>query len=362
MIAKILVVDDSMTDRMMISNMLYNYSIVCAGDGIEAMETIRSDQSVDLVILDLNMPRMSGFEVLEALKDDSRYSSLPILILTNYDETENEIRGLDLGAVDYIRKPLNMESLRKRIEVHLNLSNARKSIEKHNELLEETVSARTRELVITRDLTINALIGLLEVRNIETSNHTRRTQWMMKALCDSLKKRRSYLDVLTEDYIRELFDTAPLHDIGKVGIPDCILLKPGKLSSEEFEIMKKHTVIGVEALSHDLDTEEAPEFIRTAVDIVGTHHEKYDGSGYPDGLAGKDIPLSGRLMAIVDVYDAVTSKRVYKPAFSHEYALELIRSESGRHFEPEIVEAFIEIEKQILEISRRYIQHIPKEE
>lgn len=360
--AKILVVDDSMTDRMMISNMLYNYSIVCAGDGLEAMEAIRSDPSVDLVILDLNMPRMSGFEVMEALKDDSRYSNLPILILTNYDETENEIRGLDLGAVDYIRKPLNMESLRKRIEVHLNLRNARRSIEKHNELLEETVSVRTKELVITRDLTINALIGLLEVRNIETSNHTRRTQWMMKVLCDSLKNRGKYLEVLTEDYIRELFDTAPLHDIGKVGIPDSILLKPGKLSSEEFDIMKKHTTIGVDALSHDLNMEEVPAFIKTAIEIVGTHHEKYSGSGYPYGLKGKEIPLPGRLMAIVDVYDALTSKRVYKPAYAHEYALELIRNESGNHFDPEIVEAFFGIEDQILEISRRFIQHISEED
>jgi len=360
--AKILVVDDSITDRMVISNMLYNYSIACAGDGLEAMEIIRSDQSVDLVILDLNMPRMSGFEVLEALRGDSRYSNLPILILTNYDETENEIKGLDLGAVDYIRKPLNIESLRKRIEVHLNLRNARKSIEKHNELLEETVFERTRELVITRDLTINALVGLLEVRNIETSNHTKRTQWMIKALSDGLKRRGSYLEVLTEDYIDELFDTAPLHDIGKVGIPDCILLKPGKLSSEEFEIMKKHTTFGVEALSHDLNMEEAPVFIKTAVDIVGTHHEKYDGSGYPSGLSGKEIPLSGRLMAIVDVYDAITSKRVYKPAFTHEYAMELIGSESGKHFDPEIVEAFFTVDKQILEISHRFMQHISKEE
>lgn len=359
---KILIVDDSITDRLMIRNMLYGYSIVTAGDGLEAMEAISSDQCIDLVILDLNMPRMSGFEVLEALQGDQQYRNLPILILTNSDETENEIKGLDLGAVDYIRKPLNIESLRKRIEVHLNLRDARRSIEKHNELLEETVSERTRELVITRDLTINALIGLLEVRNLETSNHTKRTQWMIRALCDSLKNRGKYSEVLTEDYIRELFDTSPLHDIGKVGIPDNILLKPGKLSNEEFEIMKKHTTIGVEALSHDMHTEELPAFIRTAVEIVGTHHEKYCGSGYPSGLKEKEIPLSGRLMAIVDVYDAITSKRVYKPAFTHEYALELIRSESGKHFDPEIVEAFFDIEQQIAEISQRFIQHIPKEE
>lgn len=359
--AKILIVDDSKTDRLVISNMLNDCELTSACDGLEAMEIIQTDPDIDLIILDLNMPRMNGFEVLEALNSNPAYNKLSTLILTNYDETENEIKGLDLGAVDYIRKPLNIESLRKRIEVHLNLRNARRNIEQHNELLEETVSERTKELVITRDLTINALIGLLEVRNIETSNHTRRTQWMMKAMCEHLKNMDPYKEIFTEDYIRELFNTAPLHDIGKVGIPDCILLKPGKLDKEEFEIMKKHTTIGVEALSHDLKIGDVPAFIKTAIEVAGTHHERFDGSGYPAGLKGIGIPLPGRLMAIVDVYDAITSKRVYKPAFTHEYALELIKSESGKQFDPEIVNAFIEIERQILEISHQFIQQIPEE-
>ncbi|PKM93747.1 MAG: two-component system response regulator [Firmicutes bacterium HGW-Firmicutes-1] len=360
--AKILIVDDSKTDRMIISNILSDCELICACDGVEAMELINANLDLDIIILDLNMPRMNGFEVLEAINHDPIYSKMVTIILTNYDETENEIRGLDLGAVDYIRKPLNIESLRKRIEVHLNLRSARKSIEQQNQVLEETVSNRTRELVITRDITIHALIGLLEVRNIESSNHTKRTQWMMKELCEQLKKKHPYIESLTDDYITELFKTAPLHDIGKVGIPDNILLKPGKLDKEEFEIMKKHTTYGVEALSHELHSGDVPIFIQTAIEVAGTHHECFDGSGYPSGLKGKEIPLPGRLMTIVDVYDAITSQRVYKPAFDHDYALDFIRSESGKKFDPEIVIAFIEIERDILNISHQFIQNIPEEE
>lgn len=362
MTAKVLIVDDSKADMMLIKSMLFDYELFLAYDGLEAMEVIKNNPKIDLIILDLNMPRMNGFEVLEALQKNPTYKNIATLILTNHDESENEIKGLDLGAVDYIRKPLNLESLRKRIEVHLNLSGARKSIEEYNHILEERVSIRTRELVMTRDITINALIGLLEVRDIESSNHTKRTQWMMKILCEQLKTKKKYAEIFNDDYITELFKTSPLHDIGKVGIPDRILLKPGKLDLEEFEIMKKHTTYGVEALSHDLNIEKTDSFIRTAIDIVGTHHEKFDGSGYPKGLKDEEIPLCGRLMAIVDVYDALTSKRVYKSAFTHEKALEIILKERGKHFDPEIVDAFIEIEEDITQIANKYSQLITVEE
>lgn len=361
--AKILIVDDSTTDRIIISNILNDYDLISAKDGVEAMELIRQDPNIDLVILDLNMPRMNGFEVLELLNSDFRYKNLVTLILTNYDETENEIKGLDLGAVDYIRKPLNMESLKKRIEVHLNLMRAKKSIEQYNLILEETVTERTKELVVTRDVTIHALIGLLEVRDIESSNHTMRTQWMIRAIAEHLRGNTRYSNLLTDEYIDVLFKTAPLHDIGKVGIPDSILLKPGKLTTEEFEIMKKHTLYGVEALSHDLNKgDTVPFFVQMAMEIAGTHHEKFNGSGYPYGLKGQDIPLAGRLMAIVDVYDALTSKRVYKPAFEHQYALDMIQKDSGTHFDPEIVDALMAIEDVIHNISLKYLPKNSDEE
>lgn len=355
--SKILIVDDSMTDRMIIQNILSTYHTITASDGVEATRIIRKDSDIDLIILDLNMPNMNGFELLEWLNKDPVYSKIITLILTNYDEMENEIRGLELGAVDYIRKPLNIESLKKRIEVHLKLKKAQKRIENYNTVLETTVEKRTDELVVTRDITIHALIGLLEVRNIESSNHTVRTQWIMKRLCEHLRSKPKYHEILSDEYINELFKTAPLHDIGKVGIPDSILLKPGKLTHEEFEIMKKHTTYGVTALSHEIvDYDAIPSFVKTAIEIAGTHHEKYDGSGYPHGLSGEQIPLSGRLMAIIDVYDALMSKRVYKPAFDLETTFAMLASERGKHFDPDLLDAFLEIKNQIYGITKAYMQ------
>lgn len=353
-VMKILVVDDSKSDVMMISSMLSEYELLIAFDGKEAMEIIGRETGIDLMILDLNMPRMNGFEVLEALKADPVGRTVPVMILTNYDEVDHEIRGLALGAVDYIRKPLNIRALRKRIELHINLKNAHDLLEQHNMILEKTVRERTRECTITRDVTIHALLGLLEIRNIESSNHTKRTQWIMIALCCHLRKKEPYKCILTDEYISELFSTSPLHDIGKVGIPDSILLKPGKLTTDEFEIMKKHTLYGVDALRYDEHEAVDISFIKTASEIVGTHHEKFDGTGYPCGLKGCDIPLSGRLMAIVDVYDALVSTRVYKPAYSHAEAMQIIAEGKNKHFDPDIVDAFFEIEDDIKAIANKY--------
>jgi putative two-component system response regulator len=353
-----MVVDDSKTDRLMIENILHDHELFLASDGLEAMEILQQEAGkIDIIILDLNMPRMNGFKVLEALQLNPSYQNIATLILTNYDEIENEIRGLSMGAVDYIRKPLNLESLRKRIEVHANLRSVRRELENSNQRLEGIVAERTKELVVTRDITIHALIGLLEVRDVESCNHTKRTQWMMRALCERLRNLPQYSELLTDSYIKELFDTAPLHDIGKVGIPDSILLKPGRLSEAEFEIMKRHTTYGVEALHYELEAGNSVSFIQTAIKIVGSHHEKFDGSGYPVGLAGEDIPLPGRLMAIIDVYDALKSKRVYKPAFSHQDSFHILRQGRGKHFDPILLDAFFDIESEIIQITNKYVQN-----
>ncbi len=355
---KILVVDDSNTDMIMIKSILHDYDLISAFDGVEAMEILESEPSIDMMILDLNMPRMNGFEVLEAIQSNPKYHKIITLILTNYDEMESEIRGLELGAVDYIRKPLNLESLRKRIQIHVNLKRASKSLEEINVILEDTVQERTRQLVLTRDITIHALIGLLEVRDIESGNHTKRTQHIIKALCENLRLKEPYMTLLTDQYIKEIFETSPLHDIGKVGIPDNILLKPGKLDFDEFEIMKRHVEFGIDALKVELENEKMPDFIETALDCIAGHHEKYDGTGYPKGLKGADIPLPGRLMAIADVYDALISKRVYKAAFTHKFALDHLIEQSGKHFDPDLVASFIEIEKEIEMITNTYTQTI----
>lgn len=354
--ARLLIVDDSAIDRLIISNILSDCEFFLACDGIEAMDVLH-ERKIELVILDINMPRMNGFEVLEIMRKDPVLCEIPVIILTNYDETENEIRGLDLGAVDYVRKPLNLESLRKRIEVHVHIRQSQEKINAQKEALEEIVLGRTKELILTRDITIHALISLLEVRNIESSDHCKRIQSMVRRFSEHLSLMPEYCDVLTKEYIDELFKTSPLHDLGKVGIPDNILLKPGKLDHDEFEIMKRHTTFGVEALSYELITETPPSFIKTAIELAATHHERYDGTGYPSGLRGDDIPLSGRILAIIDVYDALTSKRVYKDAIGHHDALEIILDEKGTHFDPRLVELFMEIEKQILEISQSFAQN-----
>ncbi len=244
---KIMIVDDSKVDQIIIANILEGFEIFLANDGLEAIELLHKID-IDIMILDLNMPRMNGFEVLEKIKKDFTEIDLPILILTNYEEIESEIKGLELGAVDYIRKPLNAASLLKRLEVHLHLLHAKNKIKIHNENLEREVALRTKELLLTRDITIKALVGLLEVRDIESSNHTRRTMLMMKTLCEHLSLKESFRDILTPEKIDILYRTSPLHDIGKVGIPDKILLKPGKLTPVEFEFMKEHVKFGVDAI------------------------------------------------------------------------------------------------------------------
>ena len=353
---KILIADDSKADVVLISSILAAYQPLIAYDGVEALERIEENPDVDILILDINMPRMNGFEVLETLRGRPECRNIATLILTNSDEIDNEMRGLDLGAVDYIRKPLNIRSLLKRVELHIKLKNARDELEQHNNVLERTVRERTRESILTRDVTIHALVGLLEIRNIESGNHTKRTQLMMRALCNNLRTQEPFSTILTEAYSIELFDTTPLHDIGKVGIPDMILLKPGRLTPEEFEIMKKHTTYGVNALRCMGKESDSLSFIRTASEIAGTHHEKYDGSGYPLGLKGKDIPLSGRLMAIIDVYDALVNNRVYKPAFTHEEAMQMIGDDRGKHFDPDITDSFFRIQAEVKAIAENFAQ------
>ncbi len=351
---RILIVDDSKTDIAIISSILADYDCLIAYNGLEAMSLIKANPDISIVLLDLNMPVMDGFEVLKQVYSDLKLNNLNVIILTNYDEVENEIKGLELGAVDYIRKPLNLPSLRKRIEIHSKLQRARRELERYNADLEEAVALRTFELVATRDLTIHALLSLLEVRDIESSNHTKRTQLMMQTLCEHLRKSEKYRDILTDEYIALLYSTAPLHDIGKVGVPDYILTKPGKLTIEEFDIMKRHVDYGMSSIRLPEYEAFSSPFTETAAEIISGHHEKFDGTGYPRGLRGEDIPLPGRLMAIIDVFDALVNKRVYKPAFSHEEALKIIAEGRGTHFDPEITDAFFDVEEEIRGITGKY--------
>nr|WP_319521010.1 HD domain-containing phosphohydrolase [uncultured Sphaerochaeta sp.] len=338
----ILAIDDSSTDLTVIQYTLSCHTVLTAGDGKEGLQMLSTHPGIDLILLDLHMPKMDGFAFLDQYKALS--IEIPVIILTNSEEIEKEIIGLEKGAVDFIRKPLNFRSLQKRIELQLNLKKANKQIIEYNKRLERLVEERTEEIRKTTAITINALVRLLEIRNVETSNHSKRTKNMMRLLCNELQKQDDNSYHLTDREIQELVDTAPLHDIGKVGIPDSILLKPGRLTKEETVLMRQHVLNGVEALDYGTDKDEAPiSFIETARTLIGSHHEWYDGSGYPAGLKDSRIPLSGRLMAVIDVYDALTSKRVYKDALSSEEAIQAMIEEAPRHFDPVVFQTFLSI-------------------
>lgn len=357
MVTKILVVDDSTTDLLIIKNMLSEFSVLTAKNGVEALQMLNSHPDIHLVVLDLNMPLMDGFEVLRIFKSDAKYKHIRAIILTNLDEIENEIRGLELGAVDYIRKPINIRALKIRINIHRKLLDMQHEVEQANAVLDARVAKATEELVATRDITIHALVGLIEARNLESFNHIMRTSMMMNALCHHLKNHPKFAGILTNDYITEITRTAPLHDIGKVAIPDHILLKPGKLTPEEYTYMKRHVDFGVSALRKEIRNEdEIPSFIKTALDIVGYHHEKFDGSGYPNHLKAEDIPLPGRLMAIIDVFDALINERVYKKAYTLDESIAIIKEGIGVHFDPDITEGFLSIIDKIVIINQQFIQ------
>ena len=350
---KVLIVDDSRAEIVLITELLHDMEVESAQDGVEALAKLEQETLYDIILLDLYMPRLDGFGVLERLRE--RASSPPVIILTNADEVDMEVRGLDMGAVDYIRKPVNRKSLHKRIEIQLALRDSDRIIREHNETLQREVAQRTEEALQATEITIHSLIQLLEVRNIETSNHAKRSSRMMAILCNGLQEQQIEGYELSEKTVQELVRTAPLHDIGKVGIPDSILLKPARLTEEEYAIMKQHVLYGAKALEYQSSSsEEAIAFIGTAKLIILHHHERYDGTGYPQGLSGDDIPLPGRLMAIIDVYDALTSDRVYKKAITHEQALEIIRQERGRHFDPVITDVFISLGDRIRETSRQW--------
>lgn len=275
--------------------------------------------------------------------------------LTAKVSVEDETRGLAMGAVDYITKPISPPIVLERVKNHLTLKEARDVLKYQNQILEDKVQDRTKKLGELQDVAMEAMGALAESRDPETGNHIRRTQFYVKLLAEKLCDHPRFKDQLSPEKITLLFKAAPLHDIGKVGVPDAILLKPGKLTEAEFEIMKLHTVYGRDALAAaEKKLSEPSDFLTIAKEIAYSHQEKWDGSGYPEGLAGEDIPMSARLMAIADVYDALISRRVYKPPFSHEKSVGIMSEGRGSHFDPDMLDAFLEISEQCREISEKY--------
>ncbi|HEY5975607.1 MAG TPA: two-component system response regulator [Geobacteraceae bacterium] len=353
----VLVVDDTPDNITLMSSLLKDlYKVKIANNGEKALKIANSDNPPDLILLDIMMPELDGYEVCARLKADVMTRDIPVIFLTAKSEVEDETRGFGLGAVDYITKPISPPIVLARVRTHLDLKNARDFLQDRNKYLEEEVRKRTREVAAVQDVTIQAMASLAETRDNETGNHIRRTQWYVKLLAEKIRHLPRFRADLDNDKTIDLIvKSAPLHDIGKVGIQDRILLKSGRFEPDEFEVMKRHPRLGLDAIvsaEQSLDL-ELP-FLAFAKEIAYSHQEKWDGSGYPEGLSGDDIPVSARIMAIADVYDALVSRRVYKEGMPHEKALGIIVEGKGSHFDPDIVDAFLEIADACKAIAERY--------
>jgi putative two-component system response regulator len=354
--ATILVIDDMQDNLSLMQALLKDkYTVKEANNGEKGLHIASSESPPDLILLDTRMPNMDGYEVCRRLKADLVTRDIPVIFLTAKSDAEDESLGFDLGAVDYITKPVSPPIVMARVRSQLMLKAAADFLRDKNVFLEAEVSKRTREVRAIQDATIFALASLAETRDSDTGNHIRRTQRYIKSLAWKLSTHPRFSEFLTPQTIGLLFKSAPLHDIGKVGIPDRILLKPGKLTDEEFEIMKTHTTLGRDAIAHaEQELGEDVAFLTLAKEIVYSHQEKWDGSGYPQGLKGDEIPISARLMAVADVYDALISWRVYKEPLSHERAVEIITQTSGRHFDPDVVDAFLAVQDNFKAIAISY--------
>ncbi len=353
--SKLLIVDDEPLNlNVLVELFKAEFKLAVAKNGDQALQRVADTPAPDLILLDIMMPGMDGYEVCRRLKADEKTHDIPVIFVTAMGEVQDETRGLELGAVDYITKPISPPIVKARVKNHLELKLARDYMKNQNEILERLVAERTAELKLTQDVTIQSLASLAETRDNETGGHIRRTQMYVGALARYLSTQPGY-EQFDERTVDLMTKSAPLHDIGKVGVADRILLKPDKLTDEEFAEMKKHPTLGRDAL---LRAEQmlgsTSSFLQLAREIAYSHHEKWDGTGYPDGVQGDAIPLPGRIMAIADVYDALISKRCYKPAFSHEKAVEIICEGRGKHFDPAMVDAFVACADEFREIASRF--------
>lgn len=361
--ASVLVVDDSEMNRDLLLRRLdkMGLRITEASNGEEALAAMEKE-SFDLVLLDIMMPVMDGYETLERMQKKIDLKRIPVIMITALDDVDSAVRCIDLGAVDYITKPFNPTLLQSRVTASLErkrLSDMeqirRQTVELNNEYLSDQVRQKVQEISRTQLAAIFAMSKLAESRDPETGEHLERMREYCKVLSEHLMRTPKYSTVITNEFVDSVYAASPLHDIGKVGIDDSVLLKPGKLTDEEWVQMKLHPVIGAETLREVDRQHPGNAFILTGIEIAESHHEKWDGSGYPHGLSGEVIPLSARILALGDVYDALTSKRCYKDAFSHEKSVSIILDGKGNHFDPDVVDAFQETESEFMRIRKEFV-------
>lgn len=352
----LLIVDDVLDNLALMTGLLKDqYKVKVANSGEKALRLVREGVPPDLILLDIMMPGLSGYEVCQQLKADPATRPIPIIFLTALSSAEDERKGLEMGGADYITKPISPPIVLARVKTQLENKAMADFLRDQAAFLQAEVHRQTREIRAIQDVTIFALASLAETRDADTGQHIRRTQFYIKALAEQLQTHPRFAATLTPEMMEALFKSAPLHDIGKVGIPDRILLKPGRLDPDEMAIMQTHTTLGWQALTQaekTLGTDVA--FLRVAKEIALGHHEQWDGHGYPQGLRGETIPVSARLMAVADVYDALISNRVYKKGMPSAQAAKIVIEGRGSHFDPDVVDAFIALQDQFEAIAQRF--------
>jgi putative two-component system response regulator len=349
----VLVVDDVPQNLSLMDDLLTeDYIVKLAPGGVRALSIARNVPQPDLILLDVVMPEMDGYEVCRQLKADPQTRDIPVIFVTSKTQLADEQQGFAVGAVDYIFKPVSPPIVLARIRTHLALKHAAGFLRDQNEYLETEIVRRTEEVRDIQDAIILAMTSLAETRDNETGNHLLRTQRYVRAMAQTLSTHPRFSSYLSDEIIDLLYKSTPLHDIGKVGIPDRILLKPSRLDGAEFDIMKTHTTLGRDAIDRAMRRiGRSVPFLEIAAEIALSHQEIWDGSGYPQGLAGDAITISARLMAVGDVYDALISRRVYKAAMPHEQAVEIIAEGRNRHFDPDMVDAFLADHEQFRAIA-----------
>jgi len=331
--ATILIVDDMEINREILEAMLEeDYNTEQADSGMEALNKLFDGScKPSLVLLDIIMPGMDGFEVLQKMRENEITKKIPVIFITSADPSESEAKGLEGGAIDYIVKPVNVNIAKPRIDNQVELA-------RYRENLELIVNQKVNALVAAKEKMMNMVADFIECRDLESGEHVKRTSILTGAVAEMLLKNSCFRDELLEKDYNIMVKAAPLHDVGKIAVPDAILLKPGKLTPEEFAIMETHTTKGSNMIKRMQLEDDQDLYLRHCYDICRHHHERWDGRGYPDKIAGEDIPLSARIVSIIDVYDALVSARVYKPPFSHEDAMRMIEEDSGKKFDARIVE------------------------